>query len=184
MQHGKLIATEIPAAMRPCSPLPPCWFLLPARRWIPNQAVEPHRGLRCNPTRGLRYKPIRGLRCRSSHSGRSRGHITSRGHVTSRSHVTLRGPVSLRRWIPNQTIKPHRGSRHLSLSLNRRNKYTKDKAQDCKTLHRSSPLQWVCVPQIDSDLLTASVLPIGSERRLRYVAVVFGGCYKQHLISG
>jgi len=50
-----------------------------------------------------------------------------------------------RRFIKKETIKTGAlnlsPSRSLGLSLNRRNKHTKDKAQDCKALHRGPPFR-------------------------------------------
>jgi hypothetical protein len=69
-------------------------------------------------------------------------------HFCCRSRGLVRGLVAWRRSIKNETIK----SGHLdlspsgSLSLNRRNKHTKDEAQDCKTLHGSPPFLRMGIP--------------------------------------
>jgi hypothetical protein len=59
------------------------------------------------------------------------------------------GHVVLGRRVENQAIEHNGGfSPSMGLSVHRRSKHAKDNAQDCKTLHRSSPFLSVCIQRI------------------------------------
>jgi hypothetical protein len=116
-------------------------------------------------------KPTWGLGCRRFRF------IHSRGHVMMRTRTC--GHVMFRRWVKNQAIERKRGFRPLmGLSLNRRNKYTKDKAQDCKTLHRSSPfLTSVHSADLFNSLSAADLERTETSVRRRF----FSGVNEHHL---
>jgi hypothetical protein len=102
--------------------------------------------------------------------------IPARGLGRSRfpwRHVLTRatGSVLVQRRVENQAIELDMVGLLLGLSLNRSNEQAEDKAQDCKSLHRSSPFL-SCVHS--ADLFTPLCCRSGDECRLRYVAVLSG----------
>jgi len=84
----------------------------------------------------------------------------------------------LQRRVENQAIELDMVGLLLGLSLNRRNEQAKDKAQDCKTLHRSSPFL-SCVHS--GRFVHASVLQISRRTQTSVRRRSFRGVNEQHL---
>jgi hypothetical protein len=89
--------------------------------------------------------------------------------------LRIGGRVIVRRRVENHAVERiNRGIELLvALGLNRRSKYSKGKAQDCKTLHRGSP-NLMCVRSAGV-LASLGTAGIGAEGGVGTTLVLFRG---------